>query len=341
VVEALCRSYTVAGQSVSFACTDGETAERVARLVDGWHFGALPEEPDSAFLIQVSRDAPPPMPGGTAAFAVHGGECFSENGFWYLATADSWMRAHPVATGRVARGRIDVWIGPGTASSSVAFARLLFYATQAALRQCGLYELHAAAVVPPDRADGVLNGVLIIGASGSGKTTLAMRLTAAGWSNVADDLVLIRDGSPAAEAFAFRRVFAATETTLDACPAPGLEDATREPNAFEPAKRRLDPEVLFPGSFVPSCTPGVLVFPVITGEARTEARPIGAPEALTRLVRMCPWATYDTAVARPHLAALARLARQCDSYELQAGTDLLYDAQAAPRLFAPLATGPR
>ncbi len=337
LVEALCRSYTVAGRSVTFACTDGETAEKVARLIAGWHFTAIPGDPSSAFTIELSREPAPAMPRGAASFAVHQGHCFTGDGFWDLTTSDSWMRVHPLAM-----RRIEVWIGAETARSSIAFARLMFYATQAALRQCGLYELHAAAVVPSDRAD----GVLIVGASGSGKTTLAMRLTAAGWSNVADDLVLIRDGSfgdalGTAEAFAFRRVFAATEATLEACPPPGLDEATREPNAFEPSKRRLDPEVLFPGRFASSCTPRVLLFPAITGEARTETRPMAASDALTRLLKMCPWASYDTAVARPHLNALARLARQCASHELLAGTDLLRDAQAAPRLFASLVGGAR
>ena len=27
-----------------------------------------------------------------------------------------------------------------------------------------------------------------------------------------------------------------------------------------------------------------------------------APDALARLLKMCPWAAYDTAVARPHLS---------------------------------------
>jgi hypothetical protein len=317
---------------VSFACADKGTAEKVARHIAGWHFAAGPDDPAGAFTIELSREAAPPMPRGAAAFAVHHGQCFSEDGLWYLSTSDSWMRVHPPAMRRV-----EVWIGAETERSSTAFARLLFYATQAALRRCGLYELHTAAVIPPGRDD----GVLFIGASGSGKTTLAMRLTAAGWSNVADDLVLIRDGSPAAEAFAFRRVFAATETTLEAYPTPGVEEATREPSAFEPSKRRLDPEVLFPGRFAASCTPRVLVFPVITGRAESETRPIAASDALTRLLKMCPWASYDTAVARPHLSALASLARQCASYALLAGTDLLYDAQAAVRLFAPLAMGSR
>ncbi|HET8774911.1 MAG TPA: hypothetical protein VFP80_14010 [Thermoanaerobaculia bacterium] len=330
LAEVLCRSYIVAGQSVTFACADDEAAAKVTRLVAGWHFTPSLGEPASAFTVHVSSDAAPPMPQGPADFAVHHGECFSDGDSWALSTGDSWVRVHPLAARRV-----DVWIGEETARSSTAFARLLFYATQAALRQCGLYELHTAAVVPPSGA----GGTLFVGASGSGKTTLAMRLTAAGWWNVADDLVLLREDSAATEAFAFRRVFAATETTLEACPTPGIEEATRQPSELEPSKRRLDPEVLFPGRFAPSCTPRTLVFPAITGQARTETRPMMAPDALTRLLKMCPWASYDTAVARPHLSALARLARQCDSYELLAGTDLLYDPQAAPRLFASLSGG--
>ena len=337
LVEALCRSYKIAGEGLTFVCADEWTIESVSRHVAGWHFAAPADDPAPAFTIQLSRDEPPPMPRGPAAFAVHHGECFLEDGSLLLATSDSWIRSHPLGIRRV-----EAWIGSETARSSTAFARLLFYAIQAALRRCGLYELHSAAVVPPARDDGVRRqGVLIIGASGSGKTTLAMRLTAAGWSNVADDLVLIREDSTSAEAFAFRRVFAASELTLEACPTPGLEEATREPSDFEPWKRRLDPAVLFPGRFASSCTPGVLVFPVITGKAQTETEPIAAAEALTRLLKMCPWASYDTAVARPHLSALARLSSQCASYALLAGTDLLYDAEAAPRQFSALATGAR
>lgn len=326
LVAASCRSYTVAGQHVTFACADSETAGRVARIIDGWHFTPLDHEPMSPFTIELSREAPPRIPQRAADFLVHHGECFSEDANWYLSTSDSWMNVHPLAS-----RRIEVWIGDETANTPVAFARLLFYATQAALRQCGLYELHAAAVVSPAGS-----GLLIAGASGSGKTTLALRLTASGWSNVADDLVLIRDDSPLAEAFAFRRVFAATEKTLDACTVPHLEEATREPNAFEPDKRRIDPAVLFPGQFAASCTPRVLVFPVITDRAETELRPLAAPEGLAQLLKMCPWATYDAAVARPHLNAIAHLARQCTSYTLLAGTDLLYDANAARALFEPL-----
>ncbi len=337
LVEGPCRTYTVAGRSVTLACADPDTAESVAKLVAGWHFDAQPTRLASDFTIEVSRGAAPRPPEREPDFAVHNGHCFSEGGLSYLSTSDSWMRVHPLAM-----RRIEVWIGAQTAGSPTGIARVVFYAIQAALRRCGLFELHAAAVGSPDSEPGARPaGVLLAGPSGSGKTTLAMRLTAAGWWNVADDLVLIREGSPQDEAFAFRRVFAATDTTLEACPTPRVEAATREPSALEPSKRRLDPEVLFPGRFAPSCTPRALVFPVIRGGSRSETRPMAAPDALTRLLKMCPWATYDSAVARPHLDALARLAKQCSSHELLAGDDLLYDAEAAPRLFAPLAMGAR
>ena len=316
-----------------FACEDENIASKITRLVSGWHFKARAHAPDGALTIHLSLDAAPPMPARPPDFPVHHGECFRDGNALVLATGDSRMRIGPTALPRV-----DVWIGPETARSPVSFARLLFYAAQAALRRGGLFELHAAGVRPPATPENPRpGGVLIAGASGSGKTTLTMRLTAAGWSSVGDDLVLIREDPAAAEAFAFRRVFAATETTLDTCPPPGIDEALREPNAFEPDKRRLDPEVLFPGRFAASCTPDTLVFPVITRATETTTRPIASPEALTRLVRMCPWAAYDTAVARPHLSALARLARQCRSYELLAGTDLLHDREAAPRVFRSLA----
>ena len=83
--------------------------------------------------------------------------------------------------------------------------------------------------------------------------------------------------------------------------------------------------------------PRLLVFPSITGSSRTEFRHLSMPDALTRLLRMCPWAAYDGAVARAHLDALGLLARQCVSYALLAGSDLLYDSEAAPRLFGSLA----
>jgi len=44
---------------------------------------------------------------------------------------------------------------------------------------------------------------------------------------------------------------------------------------------------------------------------------------MTRLLRACPWATYDTAVADPHLQLLSQLARQAKGFELQALFDIL------------------
>ncbi len=56
---------------------------------------------------------------------------------------------------------------------------------------------------------------------------------------------------------------------------------------------------------------------------------------MARLIRMCPWASYDGCAAQRNLGVLARLARQCASYAVFAGTDLLEDASLAARLLAP------
>jgi hypothetical protein len=43
------------------------------------------------------------------------------------------------------------------------------------------------------------------------------------------------------------------------------------------------------------------------------------------LLRMCPWACYDRATTNDHLYLLADLAKQCVSFELSAGRDVLDD----------------
>jgi hypothetical protein len=44
---------------------------------------------------------------------------------------------------------------------------------------------------------------------------------------------------------------------------------------------------------------------------------------MKRLIRYCPWASYDTAIAGANLEVLSRLARQTTAFELLAGRGLL------------------
>jgi hypothetical protein len=58
---------------------------------------------------------------------------------------------------------------------------------------------------------------------------------------------------------------------------------------------------------------------------------------MIRLIRACPWATYDTTIAGANLDLLSRLARQVKAFAVAAGTDLLRPNRAAELLDRQLA----
>lgn len=96
------------------------------------------------------------------------------------------------------------------------------------LRRIGLFPLHAGGAVRPD---GI--AVLMTGESGAGKTTAALRLAAAGWPWLGDDIVLWdRDGT----IHPFAKTPAATEWTVAKL---GLGDRVR--GARWTGKKLLEP----------------------------------------------------------------------------------------------------
>ena len=119
----------------------------------------------------------------------------------------------------------------------------------------------------------------------------------------------------------------------------GFEDILDEPAPYDPSKRRFEPQAAFPGAFAESCRPRAIFFPTVAHEPESRARPLSKSETMSRLIRMCPWACYDGAAARAHLAALSLLARQADGFELRAGTDLLRDEEFASRFISTSAGG--
>jgi hypothetical protein len=62
-------------------------------------------------------------------------------------------------------------------------------------------------------------------------------------------------------------------------------------------------------------------------------------DAMTRLVRTSPWATYDSSVSRDYLGALALLSRQAKSYELQAGFDIYNQPELTATLLTQYVSG--
>lgn len=303
--------YTVAGRFL-FVETLARADSRLARLIEslfaGWQLTPIASPGREAEIeIKFFCDEPgPDIPPGLNQFEVaEGGRCYTAADEYYLQFDNSLMRLRdgvPV--------HVDVFVKQVPETADAELARVTSFAVCAALRRFGLFDLHSAAVAEPKSG----GGVLIVGPSGSGKSTLTYQLADAGWSYLSDDEVLLSVNEGAVEARGFRSFFALRD-------AAGL----RFKNVFEPAG-------VFSSTRVSTVSPAWVLFTAISGAQRTHIRKLSQPETMTRLIRACPWATYDTAIAGPNLELLSQLARQASAFELAAGTDLLERWRAAELL---------
>jgi hypothetical protein len=322
--------YAIGDRLLAFHFAD-EVAARVAEeFIGGMYF--TPSAARAARFvnctIKVFYGAPPAaLPPECQSFEVPRGQCYTSGEEHFLDIDGSRIVVYPPSARLVC-----VWLGETDhARHPVAIVNTLSYVIQAALRRGGLYVLHAAGAVEP--ATGA--GFVVVGNSNSGKSSLTIRLASAGWRYLSDDmLVLSGDESGACEAHALRRIFSVSAQSLVGCDLKGLDEALGAPANSDPTKRKLEPGITFPGSFVESCRPRVLLFPTLTGEAASRVERISSGEAMARLIRQCPWASYDTGTAREHLRVLGMLAKQSDSFTLDAGRDLIEDSTRAPQLLA-------
>lgn len=321
--------YAVAGRTFCVEARETWVAELFERHFSGWHFQRSGATEKPSATIRVFDAGPPHAPSGLESFELaSGGRCHTDGLTYHLAYDDSL-----VSIGCGAANEVEVWLGEhALARREESLARLVFSAAMAAARRCGLYELHAACAVEP--ANGA--GVLFLGPSGAGKSTLTAQLAAAGWGYLSDDSLLLRADGEATEVHALRRAFSVTEQTINAGSLAGFEHALDAPMPFDPSKRRFDPLEVFPRGYAGRCVPTAIIFPSVTSGPSSRAERLGQSEAMARLIRLCPWAAYDRASARGHLAALSRLAKNCRAYSLRAGLDLLGDAARTAHFVAAL-----
>jgi len=191
----------------------------------------------------------------------------------------------------------------------------------AALRRFGLFELHSAGMVHPDSE----KGVLIVGPSGSGKSTLALQLALAGWPYLSDDELLLSVVNGEVEARGFRSFFAVSKATAFAAGIDKIDSSGQFKTCFEPGAIVTAPRKV-------QTVPRLLLFASLSGEYETQLKKLTQAETMSRLIRACPWATYDTAIAAPNLELLSTLARQTSAFYLFAGRDLLAPNHASDLL---------
>jgi hypothetical protein len=319
--------YAVAGRFLCVDALDDWSAAVVGRYFRDWYLEPVPRaevvRPDAT--IRIGRGAAaPPLPDDFDSFHLGDGwRCYTDGRAYHLDIEGS-----RVLIGDSPEGGVEVWVVPGAEVGSPALAQTVFNAFSGAMRRCGLFELHSAGVVEPDGH----TGALLAGVSGSGKSTLTMQLAAAGWGYLSDDVLLLRECDGQIEARPLRRVFAATEQTVAAA---GLHDGAAGVLTPTNSKLRFAPQAFFPGGHVESSIPRVIFFPSVTREPVSRVAELPQPEALARLLRMCPWACYDRPASAAYLRALALLSKQCRAFEVRAGRDLLDSPARAAALLAP------
>ena len=316
--------YLVAGRTIAIEASDDFPQRAVSEILSGWFFTLVPphiaSEPDAVVRIHCRLD-PPAIPSDLSSFAITcGGVCSTDETTYYLTFDDAVVifRSDSLV-------QVDLWIRQTYDSSSSAFVQLFSHALSPALRRCGLFEIHSAGVIPP----GSNNAILIAGASGSGKSTLTTQLANSGWGYLSDDILLLTETREEVELHAFRRFFALTDETIAAVNLPAGTDLS-----LARPKQRVIPQDHFRCDPVRQAKPGAIIFPTITGQPQSQMKPITPAETMSRLLRLCPWASYDKPTSVSHLRLLGFLANNSRGFELLAGTDVLNDSDQTIQMFS-------
>ena len=302
--------YSVAGRLLFIETFEHELRSLIVDLFAGWQLTplSLPDRsPDIRISFSCISETRPSIPRHLDQFEIaEGGKCYTGGTELYLELGSAVVHLEHGGSVKVSFSELPR-VGDPLVGRAVSFA------VCAALRRYGLFDMHSAGVVEPETG----RGVLIVGPSGSGKSTLALELVKAGWSYLSDDELLLRLVDDEVEARGFRSFFAVSEAGA----------------AF---KHCFEPDTVLGSKRTDHALPRLLLFTRLNGESRSELSKLTQAETMTRLLRACPWATYDRSVAGTNLELLSALARQVRGFDLSAGRDLLDPGFATSLLNAVL-----
>jgi hypothetical protein len=318
--------YKVSGRSFLVRNWDGSVASFGRDFFSGFHLSHSRDlrTHEAQCIVNLRTGDPPPDLLEMQRSQRPRGRLYTDGSRSLLAVGDSFVTVEP---GRP--GHVTVWFGAtDRAKRRIAMLNALCCAFPAALRQCGLFEVHAAAVSDPDAG----TGFLLVGQPNSGKSSLTIRLASTGWKYLSDDMVAINEGEKCVEAIGLRRIFSIMPSSLDSCALSSLDHALGEPVNSDPRKRRLEPSIAFPQGFVPSCIPQVICFVHVANTEVSQFVNITETHAMGKLIHHCSWSNYDDAGGRQFLSILGRMVRQAKCIVLNAGKDVYEQPALAAKL---------
>jgi len=301
--------YSVAGRLLFIESFNPELRKLIVELFAGWQLTpvSLPGRSPDIQINFSCGEAQQSSPRDLEQFEIaEGGKCHTDGTELYLELGGAVVHL-------ANHNSVDVSFTELPRLGDPLFGRAASFAVCAGLRRHGLFDMHSAGVVEPESG----TGVLIVGPSGSGKSTLTLQLVTSGWSYLSDDELLLSLDEGAVKARGFRSFFAVGRA------------GARLKHCFEP-------EIVFRSKRTAHARPGLLLFIRLNGELRSYLSKLSQPEIMTRLIRACPWATYDKSIAGANLELLSTLARQTRGFDLSAGRDLLEPGFAASFLSASL-----
>ena len=294
--------YAVAGRLLSIESLSLELRNLIVDLFAGWQLTpvSLPDRsPDIRINFSCGKELSQSIPRHLDQFDIaDGGKCYTDGAGLYLDLGGPVVH---IENGSTVSVKVSFPELPRLGDPLLG--RAGSFAVCAALRRYGMFDLHSAGVIEPESG----KAVLIIGPSGSGKSTLTLQLVQVGWSYLSDDELLLSLKDGAVEARGFRSFFAISE--------PGAQ-----------LKRCFEP---LGSSRVVQAYPGFLFLINLNGESRSRLSKLTQTETMQRLIRACPWATYDRSIAGANLKLLSALARQAHGFDFAAGRDLLEPGVAA------------
>ena len=295
--------FTVAGRLLFIESLNRDLRKPIELLFAGWQLTPV-ATPDRTPDIRISffgGEPHPDIPDKLNRFEIAGGgQCYAGDGELYLSLHGALLHLRETSPVTVA-----VWISELPGPNEALLPTLTSFAVCAALRRFGMFDMHSAGVVEPRTQ----KGVLIVGPSGSGKSTLALQLALAGWPYLSDDELLLSLVDSAVQARGFRNFFAVSNGAL--------------------LKHCFEPDVAMGLKRVSETSPGFMLFTSRNGLSKSEVRKLSQAESMMRLIRACPWATYDTSISIANFEVLSALVRQTVAFELLAGSDLLQPGCAA------------